>query len=240
MRTFLPICATAALLLGGASTFAADSGSGLSLGLSYLATSGNSSSQTGGIDVAYKQSFAPWGFEAYGNYLRAEQDGVLTAKKLLVGARGTRELLTDVDLFVAGSVLNDEFAGLDSRVIGAAGATYKYLNGPEHDLAFDVGVTVTRDDLVAGKTETYPGGLAAARYAWTISKTAKLTEDLSFLPSFEETKDWRIESKAGLQAAVSANVAIKLTYALRYANRPVPGFRKTDTQTAVSLVMTVL
>ena len=31
-----------------------------SLGLSYLATSGNSESQTGGLDLSYKRRFAPW------------------------------------------------------------------------------------------------------------------------------------------------------------------------------------
>jgi putative salt-induced outer membrane protein len=240
MRSRSTLIAVAAALLGGAVVVAEEPPHALSLGLSYLATSGNSSSRSGGLDVAYKQSFAPWGLEATGNYFRADQDGVLTAERLLLGVRGVHALLTDVDAFVSLSYLQDEFAGLNSRLVAAAGVSYKFLKGPVHGLTFDAALTYTRDDLVDGDASSYIGALAAAKYAWTISKTAKLTEDLSFLPSLEESSDWRIESKTALQAAVSTDVALKVSYALRYANRPVRGFEKTDTQTAVSLVISAL
>jgi len=219
---------------------AEDNPNKLSLGLSYLATSGNSSSQTGGLDFLYKHSFDPWGLEVSANYLRAEQDGNVTAKKLFAGVRGTRALDADLDLFLAVSYLQDQFAGLDPRLVAAGGVTYRFLTGPEHELAFDVGLTWTRDDLVGDGSNSYAGGLAAARYGWNISKTAKLTEGLSFLRSFKEGSDWRIESQTALQASISAAVALKLAYGFRYANLPVAGFHKTDTQTAASLVINFL
>jgi putative salt-induced outer membrane protein len=212
----------------------------LSLGLSYLATSGNSSSQTGGMDFLFKHEFDPWGIQVSANFLRAEQDGKLTAKKLYFGVRGTRALSADVELFLEGSYLQDQFAGLNPRLIGAGGLTYKMLHGPKHELAFDAGLTWTKDTLVDDGSKNYLGAVAAGRYGWNISKTAKLTQNLSFYPSFKQGSDWRIESQTGLQAAVSTDVAIKLTYGFRYANQPEPGFRKTDTQTAASLVINFL
>ena len=230
------------VLLGSSFVCAEDQPTKLSLGLSYLATSGNASSQTGGLDVLYKHSFAPWGIEVAGSYLRAEQDGVVTAEKLLVGVRGAWTLNTDLDLFLSASYLQDRFAGLDPRLLATGGATYKLLKGPEHELTFDLGLTWTRDDLVDKDlvdigTKSYAGALAAARYGWNISTTAKLTEDLSFFPSFEQASDWRLESKTALQASVSATVALKLSYSFRYANQPVEGFGKNDTQTVASLVI---
>jgi putative salt-induced outer membrane protein len=225
-------------LLGASAVRAEDKPAKLSLGLSYLATSGNSSSQTGGLDLLYKQSFDPWGLEVAANFLRAEQDGTVTAERLFFGLRGTRALNADFDLFVGASYLRDRFAGLDPRLLASGGVTYKFLKGPEHELGFDVGLTWTRDDLVDGGSNSYAGALAAARYGWNISKTAKFTEDLSFFPSFKETSDWRVESNTGLQASISAATALKLSYNVRYANRPVAGFQKTDTQAAVSLVLT--
>lgn len=227
-------------LLGAALASGEEPPNKLSLGFSYLATSGNSSSQTAGLDLAFKHRFDPWGIEASANFLRAQQAGTLSAKKLFLGVRGTRNLTADLDLFLEGSYLQDRFAGLDPRLVGAGGVTYKYLKGPEHELAFDVGLTWTKDELVGGGSSSYIGALAAARYGWNISKTAKLTESLSFFPSFKESSNWRVESQTGLQAAVSTAVAVKLTYGFRYANRPVPGFRKTDTQTAASLVVNLL
>jgi putative salt-induced outer membrane protein len=231
------IVALTLALLGAALASGEEPPNKLSLGFSYLATSGNSSSQTAGLDLAYKHTFDPWGIEASANFLRAEQNGALTAKKLFLGVRGTRTLNADFDLFLEGSYLQDRFAGLDPRLVAAGGVTYKLLKGPEHELAFDAGLTWTRDELVEGGSKSYAGALAAARYGWNISKTAKLTENLSFFPSLKQGSDWRIESQTGLQAAVSTAVAVKLTYGFRYANRPVPGFRRTDTQTAASLVI---
>ena len=233
MTTGALVCAVLLAGLAGAE----DKKDKLSLGLSYLATTGNSSSQTGGLDFLFKKSFDPWGLEVAANYMRAEQNGAETAKKLFLGVRGTRALSADLDLFLAGSYLQDRFAGLDPRLLAAGGVTYKFLKGPEHELAFDVGLTWTRDDLVGDGSRSYAGALAAARYGWNISKTAKLTENLSFFPSFQDTSDWRIESTTGLQASISAATALKLTYGYRYANQPVAGFGKTDTQTAASLVI---
>ncbi|MFI5167566.1 MAG: YdiY family protein [Thermoanaerobaculales bacterium] len=234
------IVALPVALLCASFASAEDNPNKLSLGLSYLATSGNSSSQTTGIDGLYKHDFSPWGLEVKADYLRAESNGTLTAKKLFAGVRGTWALDADFALFLAASYLQDTFAGLDPRLLAAGGVTYKFLKGPEHELAFDGGLTWTKDDLVGDGSTSYVGALAAARYAWNINKTAKLTEDLAFYPSFKQGSNWRIESQTGLQAAVSTAVALKLSYGFRYANLPVAGFGKTDTQTAVSLVINFL
>ena len=224
-------------LLAALPAWAEEQPNKLSLGLSYLATTGNSSSQTAGLDLLFKRKFDSWGLEVAANYLRAEQNGVETAKKLFFGARGTRALSADLDLFLAGSYLQDRFAGLDPRLLASGGVAYKLLKGPEHELAFDLGLTWTSDNLVGDGSTSYAGALVGARYGWNISKTAKLTENLAFYPSFQDTSNWRIESTTGLQAAISTTTALKLTYGYRYANLPVAGFGKTDTQTAVSLVI---
>ena len=239
MRSKIVIGAVALALLAAAAR-GEDNPTKLTLGFSYLATSGNTSSQTGGLDLLFKRSFDPWGLEVTANILRAEQNGTVTAKKLFVGVRGTRALNADLDMFLAGSYLQDTFAGLDPRLLAAGGVTYKLLKGPEHELAFDVGLTWTKDNLVNDGSKSYAGALAAARYAWNISKTAKFTENLAFYPSFKESSDWRVESTTGLQASITTSTALKLTYGFRYANQPVAGFGKTDTQTAVSLVVNFL
>ncbi len=240
MRPKSAIAAVSVALLCFSIAAAEDNPNKLSLGLSYLATSGNSSSQTGGLDLLYKHSFDPWGLEVSANYLRAEQNGVVTAKKLFASVRGTRALGQDFSLFAGASVLQDTFAGLDPQIVAVAGVTYAFLKGPVQDLAFDVGLTWTRDKLVGDGSTSYAGGMAAARYGWNITKTSKFTENLAFYPSFQQASNWRIESETGLQAAVSSSVALKLSYGFRYANRPVAGFGKTDTQAGASLVINFL
>ena len=207
------------------------------LGLAYLATSGNSDSSTGGLDVKYKDAFGAWGLELTGGYLRAEQDGDLTAERLFAGIRGTRSLSERWQAFAGANYLQDKFAGLDARYVVEAGATYTMLKGVPHELVFDLGAAWNSDVLVDGTSESYVSGLAALRYAWTISDSAKLTERLAFFPNFEDTDDYRIESDLAIQAAVAKHLALKFGYGVRYDNQPVPGFSETDTVTSVSLVL---
>ena len=90
MKNVRLIVALTVLLAGAAGVAAAeDRPWELSLGLSYLATSGNSESQTGGLDLSYKHRFAPWGLEAAGSFLKAEADGAETANRTFFGVRGT-------------------------------------------------------------------------------------------------------------------------------------------------------
>lgn len=209
----------------------------LSLGLSYLATTGNSDTSTGGVDAKLTWTTAPWTVEGVASYLRADQDGATTAERTKAGVRGNRAMGAQWDLFAGLSGLMDEFAGIDMRAVAEAGVTYRYVEGPVHTLAFDVGGTWTRDDPVVGETDSFLGALAAARYAWKISETAELSERLAFYPSFEESDDWRIESDLAVQAALTSATALKLSYAVRHDNVPVASYKKTDTATSLSLVL---
>jgi putative salt-induced outer membrane protein len=208
-----------------------------SLGLSYLATSGNSESQTGGLDLSYKHNFDPWGLEVTGSYLKAEADGVETANRTFLGARGTRAIGERWGLFAGASALQDEFAGLDSRTVVDGGVSYKAIANETHTLTFDLGVAWNSDHLVDGGSLDYMSGLAGLAYAWKISETATLGEKLVFIPSFEEFDDWRLASDLTLEAAISAKLAVKLGFLYLYDNVPVPGFEKADTKSSASLVV---
>jgi len=45
------------------------------------------------------------------------------------------------------------------------------------------------------------------------------------------------EAELTAQAAMAAHLGLKIGYLLRFANEPVPGFKKTDNTTTASLVL---
>jgi len=47
----------------------------------------------------------------------------------------------------------------------------------------------------------------------------------------------RTEAELTAQAAMAAHLALKIGYLLRFANEPVPGFKKTDNTTTASVVL---
>ena len=208
-----------------------------SLGLAFLATSGNTDTQTFGLDLAAKRTPDPWGIEFSASYLRSKDSGVTTAERYGAKVRAERKLNDRWSLFGGVSGERDTFAGLDLRGIVEVGATYTALAGPVHTLAFDGGVTWTKESLVSGPDADFAGGMLGLTYSWKPREGTEISERLLWYPNFDETSDWRATSETAVQAALSNRLALKVGYEVRYDNEPVPGFDETDTTTKISLVV---
>lgn len=207
------------------------------LGLSFLATSGNSDTQTLGLDLSFERKPDPWGVSFGARFHRAEQDGETTAERYSGLVRGERELGERWSTFATLSAESDEFAGYELRGVAEVGASYVVLHGPVHALELDGGVTWTTEDFVERDDIDYLGAVLAARYGWKLSGSAALGQRLTCFPSFDEGDDWRLVSETSVTAALTSRLALKVGYLVRYDNEPVPGFDDTDTTTNVSLVI---
>ena len=245
-RVFL--CIALALVLGAAPVLA-DEGETeeeqpeptwkSNIGLSYVATSGNSDTNTMGLDLLVERRPEPWGLEFIANFNRAEDSGDLTAERYFASARATRTLSERWEFFAGLSGEKDPFAGFDLRGVVESGVTYHALLGPKHLLSFDGGLTWTDEDRIEPEPDTsYFGGVVGLKYEWKISDTASLYERLLFYPNFDESSDWRLSSDTGLQVSMTSLLAVKLGYELRYRNEPIGDAESTDATTTASLVFT--
>jgi putative salt-induced outer membrane protein len=207
------------------------------LGLAFLATSGNSDTETFGIDFILEREPDPWGLTALARFNRAEDSGVKTAERYFAQARARRALSDRWEYFFGLSGERDQFAGFDLRAIAETGASYKAIDSPKHRLAFDGGVTWTDEDRIEPEPDTESlGALAGLIYEWKISETSSLTQRLVIYPNFDESDDWRVDSDTALTADISTLFAVKLSYEIRYRNLPIGTNDDTDTTTRVSLV----
>ncbi|HET9767574.1 MAG TPA: DUF481 domain-containing protein [Thermoanaerobaculia bacterium] len=207
-----------------------------SVGLSYLATAGNSESETIGLAAAFARQPTPWGLEVQARADRAESEGEKTAERLFGGLRGKRAFGERFELFAGASYERDVFAGFDSRVVVESGGVWKALRGPVHELAFDFGPTWTDEEPVVGPGFDYVGALAGLTYAWKISANATFRERLVVYPSFDDSDDWRLRSETAVEAALASSWALRAGYLFNRDNAPGPGFEKDDSTTSVSLV----
>jgi putative salt-induced outer membrane protein len=242
MRAHHPVILVTALLLAAATAIADEpeqpptapwTGS---LGLSFVATSGNTDTRTLGFDFQVKRKPTPWGMEAGASYTRADENNLTTAERYAARARAERSFSARWSAFGGLTAERDRFAGYDLRTVVNAGATYTALAGPRHELAFDGGLTWTREELVDNPTDDYAGGLLGATYLWHLAETSAFGEHVVWYPNFQESSDWRLMSETSLTAAVNTKLALKLSYELRYDHQPVPGFKGTDTTTKASLL----
>jgi putative salt-induced outer membrane protein len=206
--------------------------------LSYLSTSGNTSTSSigAGLEVDYKPAPSPWSVVFKAAYMRAATNDETTAEQFAAGLKGARTITERIDVFADASYLRNRFAGIDSLINGEAGAGYKLLAGPVHTLRPELAIGYTRKNQAVGDDLRYASGRAGLLYKWQFSKTADFTNEISYLYDFDDSSNWILTEKAAVTATLTSLLSLKASYTLLYSNEPVPTFKKTDTATAVALV----
>jgi putative salt-induced outer membrane protein len=208
-----------------------------SLGLAWLATSGNTDTSTLGLDFALDRKPEPWGLELVARGNRADDRGVTTAENYLVSARAVRKLHTRWEAFGGFAWARDPFAGFDSQTVASAGATYLAVESKRHLLTLDAGLAYTWEDRVPPAEDVnFAGGLLGLSWEWMLSENSKLVERLVFLPNFDDSGDWRLNSMTALEAAVNSWLALRLGFDIRHRNQPIGDADSTDTTSTASVV----
>jgi putative salt-induced outer membrane protein len=204
--------------------------------VSFLSTSGNTSTSSfgGAVEVDYKP--APWAVIFKANYLHAETDHVTTAEQFASSLKGLRDLTPRLDVYVAGGYLRNRFSGIDALYTGEGGAGYKIVKGDVHTLRVELGFGYTHKEQALGGNLDYAILHSGLGYAWKFSRTAAFTEDASYNLDLSDSSNWFFVNKAAIAAALTSTFSLKASWTLLYSNEPVPTFKKTDTTTAVALV----
>jgi len=208
----------------------------LELGLSLVATSGNSDTSSGGLDLDYDQRWDDWGIHAEGKAVRATEQDTTTAERYSGRVRGRRRLSESLELTLGARGDRDRFAGIDLRTVVDGSLLWTITDGERWTTGALIGLSWTHEDTADGKRK-FAGGISELKAERRFSETSKLTGRAAFLPNFEESSDYRAEGRIALQASVTSRLALKLAYEVIYASRPPEGFENTDTSLNVSLVV---
>ena len=216
-----------------------------SLGLAWVATSGNTDTSTLGLDFSLDRKPEPWGLQliARGNRAedknRPEGEEKTTAENYLVSARAVRKLSARWEAFGGLAWAKDPFAGFDSQTVAMAGATYITVESKRHLLTLDAGLAYTWEDRGPPAEDVdFAGGLLGLSWEWRLGANSKLTERLVILPNFDDTDDWRLNSMTALESAVNSWLALRLGFDVRYRNQPIGAADDTDTTSTASVVFT--
>ena len=209
-----------------------------SLGLAWVATSGNTDTSTLGLDFTLDRKPEPWGFEFAARGNRADDKGETTAENYLVSARAVRKLSTRWEAFGGLAWARDPFAGFDSQTVAMAGATYIAVESKRHLLTLDAGLAYTWEDRVPPAEDVdFAGGLLGLGWEWKLGANSKLTERFVFHPNFDDTDDWRLMSMTAIESAINDWLALRLGFDLRYRNQPIDDADSTDTTSTASVVI---
>lgn len=208
-----------------------------SLGLSWVATGGNTDTSSFGLDFGLDRKPEPWGlsFNVRGN--RAEDRGVLTAENYFAAGRAVRKLSERWEAFGGLQWSKDPFAGFESQSVVSAGATYVAIDGDRHHLTFDMGLAYTREDRIPPvENVSFAGGVVGLAWDWKLGESSKLTERLMYYPNFDDSADWRVTSVTAIESAINSWLALRFGFDVRYRNQPIDNADGTDTTSTASVV----
>jgi putative salt-induced outer membrane protein len=204
--------------------------------LSLVATGGNTDTQTLGVAGSLIWRPGQWNTQARVGYVRSEADDVLTAEAFSAAIRQARTISPRLEAYARGEYLVDHFAGIDSRTTLDAGLGWKLVDTPVHVLKVEAGAGVTHEIRIAADDETFAVGSVGALYAWKISSTTAIAEQALVTTDLGEIESWRLHNHVALTTTMTRVLSFRFSHDLKRSNRPVPGFRPTDTILAAALV----
>lgn len=201
-------------------------------GLGFLATSGNSESESvnGNFDLWW--NYKPWSHSLSGIVIRSSTTGVTTADATGLGWK-SRYALNETDyLFGLLAWDKDKFSAYDQQMREAVGYGRHFINSEKHLLSGEIGVGARQSDLRDGTSDDGTIYYLGGDYRWNISETSFFTQSIAVEHGSENTY---IESNTAVSAKVRDNLALVLTFTAKNNSDVLPNTEKTDTFTTISL-----
>lgn len=208
------------------------------VGFSYLSTTGNSETSSGGFDAGFSRAWKNWSLEGSGNGFSATRKKRRTAENFGAQARLKRRLRKFLHITFGARWERNRFAGLDSRQTADVSLLWEIRETPTWKLRALAGLSAGREDPRGDQPimDSF-GGLLQVSGDARLSETASWEGQLTLFPNFNDSNDYRLHGKLGVQAALNRHLGLRLGYDLKYDHEPVPGFGTTDTGTSASLVL---
>ena len=206
-----------------------------SVAAGYLATSGNSNTRSYNAKAMASYLTGRWQHMFMAQALGASDSGVTTASSHEFNAQSDYNLDQASYLFGYLDALHDSFSGYDRRLTELAGYGYRVLNSDTQQLTLEAGAGARQTRYVDGTSQSAPVERLALNYLWKFSDKNSFSEQLSTEHGIDNTYT---QSVTALTANLVGSFALSLSYTVKHNSQPFPGFKPTDTSTAVSLVYT--
>ena len=209
----------------------------IQIGASFVGTSGNSDTASTGADFGAHRRGLLWLIDATATAVKTNDHDETTAERYLAAVRGQRKLTKIIGLSAGEKVERDRFAGIDFRSILDGGLSWALVRRPVWTLDGVTALAWNHESRTTGPSVDSPVGVFQLLSRIPFAGAGDTTQRFTYYPDFKTSSAYRTEAEITAQAAMAAHLALKIGYLLRFANDPVPGFKKTDNTTTASVVL---
>jgi putative salt-induced outer membrane protein len=208
--------------------------------LGYVVTSGNSETSTINAKIDATHEKDKWRHNIHAEALGASTTDQTTnidttsAERYQLSGKSDYKFNETDYMFGTAVYDKDRFSGFEYQSTIAAGYGRRVINDTDMTLDLEVGpgVRVIKIDN-APDSDSEAILRLAAKYLWKLSDTSEFTEDLSVDAGSDLTVT---KSVTALTANINSTLAMKISLTIKNNSEVPLGSKKTDTQTAVTLV----
>lgn len=204
--------------------------------LSYVGTTGNSDTQSLGAGTTLIVRPGEWTVTNKSAIIRSEDRGVVRAQSTSIATQAGRHVTPRLSIVGSHAYSRDRFAGFNHRNAVEGGLTFDAVKAERHTLVLEKGAGYASERRRTGPDVSSAIGSAGALYKLKVSTTASFENDARLVYSFEDGRDQRLTNVASLSARLNSLFSLKAKHTTRWVRKPAPGFRTTDTITAIALV----
>jgi len=211
-----------------------ESGVATQLELGAIFTSGNTENENIKYKVVVDWDQQDWDYQFTSEGFRASQNGISNAQRLY--HTGSANYTINADSYVQGRIAyeNDKFSGFESQSDATVSYGRNMLQSRSNmTLGLTAGVGVRRSETVL-ETETVAIARLAANYNWNVSESADFIQNFS-IESGSDSSIYR--SETGIQTDILENLSLKFSVKVKHQTAVPINREKTDTETAITLVL---
>ena len=217
-----------------------ESGWKTNLGLSYVATSGNTQTQTLSGKLGSEGEISSVRCVIKGSYLLTKDDKTEKANKLDANVRGEKIIMAGLFGFIEAGYLRDRYSGYTYRASVGPGLGYDIIQCEKQQLKGLASFMFYSDKYSVGTVdkESYGSFKAGFQYKWILQENVQFQWNADYLISLKEQDKYFLNTDTSLDVAINSRLAIGLSYQIRYQNQiPSMEVKKTDTAFMTSLII---
>ena len=170
--------------------------------------------------------------------LRARADyqrnnGIATSEQFLAGYEANLLINDRLYAFAATLFERDRFQGFSGRYSASGGLGYQVIDSETMSLSAQAGPAYRRTEFADGTSSSDIAGNASLDFDWQIAENLALTQDAS---AFVQSGSSTFISATGLQAGISNDVSVRLSYSVEHDTNPPIGAVTTDTLSRITII----
>ena len=203
----------------------------------YVQTTGNSKSASANVSSEYNKKWNKVILTLKGMLISASQNDITNAELYFLSEKVDVPLNLRFYIYQLFGWEKDRFAGIDYRYNIQLGGGYKILDTDKNQLSGEIGNDYTIEKYTSGDDEGFSSLKGYLKYIYSFSEHAGFSQEGEILYNLERSDDTRINSITALSASITTDLALKISYTIKYDESPAPGFEKTDTILSNSIIL---